>query len=387
MNTPVALSLDLLPANVAARIAYFVAHAGQGYYTHDDADAAAVVVIDGDALHSDRHLKQAREDGRTVLLLSSVLHTFKGGVMLGKPVSGQKLLQAALPLSLLQTVPSTHVVPEECIPVLKRRSGKAHVAGGNAAQQIHRPARPSAAQQETTVRVQEATQDSPWSALYGERDDAHVEDLSETNLAYYKPELTLAGHIKAALKVCEETGSEAAVLMSGVLRLYLDPADGFAFSNLPMHAEPVLQLARSSLATADVEIECFQYDRADVVRDTVGTQRGIINRLESVLWLSALFGSRGRLPEGVCTRQRLQLRYWPDMTRLELFPHAMELAARWLHRPLTLEQMMAARDVPPRYTIAFYNAALAIDAFEKLDEIAPERRAPARLSIVRQRRT
>ena len=40
MNTPVALSLDLLPANVAARIAYFVAHAGQGYYTHDDADAA-----------------------------------------------------------------------------------------------------------------------------------------------------------------------------------------------------------------------------------------------------------------------------------------------------------------------------------------------------------
>lgn len=387
MSAHVTLKLDLLPSNLAARIAYFVAHAGHTDYVLDNADPNAVTLIDDDALASREQLAEAQRAGRTVLLLSSKPRTLKGVVVIVKPVSGQKLLQAALPLRLLLSAPNTASGSDAAIPVLHRTPPSDSDSSRVRVHQIDCRTRAAAQRTPTTAMTPEQQERRRWRLLCGDHSGfagANVTDLPDS---HYKHERTLTAYINTARHACRDTGNEAAALTVGPLRLYLVPATGLVFSNLSIQTSAALNLAASSLAPSEVRCDYIAEHSAKAVRDAVLSQKGIVSRLESFLWLSALLASRGRLPEGTRTGTRLQLRYWPDMTRLELFPHAMELAARWLHQPASLQEMIARTDFPSRFTVAFYNAAQAIDAFDVVGEVAPAQRATPRLSLVREPRS
>ncbi|MFO1425555.1 MAG: hypothetical protein U1F11_00995 [Steroidobacteraceae bacterium] len=81
---------------------------------------------------------------------------------------------------------------------------------------------------------------------------------------------------------------------------------------------------------------------------------------ESLLWQSALFSARGRLPEGTPLDEPVVMRCWPNMTRMALFPHAMRIAAVWADGPRSLLETARLLRIPQRHVFAFYSAAHAL---------------------------
>jgi hypothetical protein len=83
--------------------------------------------------------------------------------------------------------------------------------------------------------------------------------------------------------------------------------------------------------------------------------------MDAFLWKVALWTSRGRVPAGTQLSVPVFLRYWPNMSRLLLPPHALRIAALWAHQPHSLLQTTRALKLPQRYVFAFYSAANALD--------------------------
>ena len=113
---------------------------------------------------------------------------------------------------------------------------------------------------------------------------------------------------------------------------------------------------------------------ARVTHHAGGAMRALLERvraharsgytLDAFAWLCALMSSRGRLPAGLDRAAPVRLRRWPNLTRLEPVPHAIELAAHWVAAPVSIEALTRTAGVEPRFVHAFHNAASALGLFE-----------------------
>ncbi|MCU7842072.1 MAG: hypothetical protein KZQ94_22215 [Candidatus Thiodiazotropha sp. (ex Troendleina suluensis)] len=81
---------------------------------------------------------------------------------------------------------------------------------------------------------------------------------------------------------------------------------------------------------------------------------------DSLLWKTALWASRGRVPVGTSLETPVMLNQWPNMTRLLLFPHALRIAAMWINQPYSLLTTAETLGIPQRYVFGFYSAAHAV---------------------------
>jgi hypothetical protein len=97
--------------------------------------------------------------------------------------------------------------------------------------------------------------------------------------------------------------------------------------------------------------------------DLQGTleQKALVQRLDHVLWQTALETSAGRLPVGVDPAVTVYLKHWPNLTRLHRTPHALRIAALWTTKGAGLLETAQTLKIAQRHVFAFYNAALALD--------------------------
>jgi hypothetical protein len=79
-----------------------------------------------------------------------------------------------------------------------------------------------------------------------------------------------------------------------------------------------------------------------------------------LLWRMVLYSSRGRLPAGTDLTSPVDLKNWPNMTRMAPIAHATRIAALWATHPCSLLETAGILGVPQRYVFAFYSAAHAI---------------------------
>jgi len=85
----------------------------------------------------------------------------------------------------------------------------------------------------------------------------------------------------------------------------------------------------------------------------------VIVPLNQVLWNAALYGSQGQLIEGHSPDVPIQLKAWPNLSRLDFEPHHMKLASIMAGKALTLKQIHLKTHLPWETIIGFYNAAYA----------------------------
>jgi len=86
--------------------------------------------------------------------------------------------------------------------------------------------------------------------------------------------------------------------------------------------------------------------------------------IETFIWSSSLLTSRGRLPHKTDVNKNVGLKIWPNLTRVELSPHAMHLAAVFSKHPGSLLEIPEWTKIQQRYVFAFYNAALSLGMLE-----------------------
>jgi len=87
----------------------------------------------------------------------------------------------------------------------------------------------------------------------------------------------------------------------------------------------------------------------------------VIISFSNVLWNSGLYGSRGQLIRGHSSDVPIQLKAWPNLTRLEFDSEHIKLAAIMTQHVLTLKQIEEKTKLPWDTIVGFYNATWATD--------------------------
>ena len=82
--------------------------------------------------------------------------------------------------------------------------------------------------------------------------------------------------------------------------------------------------------------------------------------IEALLWQTAAWSYRGRLPADTPLDKRMYLRHWPNLTRLLPLPDACRIAALMVRHPMQLARVAEALRIPQRHVFAFHGAASAI---------------------------
>ncbi len=87
----------------------------------------------------------------------------------------------------------------------------------------------------------------------------------------------------------------------------------------------------------------------------------VILSFNHVLWSAGLYGSRGQLVREYAPNTLIQLRAWPNFTRIEFDNEHIKLAALMTQQVLTLKEVAEKSQLPWDTVVGFYNAAWATD--------------------------
>ncbi len=90
-------------------------------------------------------------------------------------------------------------------------------------------------------------------------------------------------------------------------------------------------------------------------------------RWDSFLWKMSLWTSRGKIPKNIDIHLPVYLSEWPNLTKLEKIPHAINIAALMYKQALTLSEIANQLAIPQRYVFAFFNAAYNLGIADNSD--------------------
>lgn len=88
--------------------------------------------------------------------------------------------------------------------------------------------------------------------------------------------------------------------------------------------------------------------------------RGTAERYDAFMWKLALWSSSGRLPIHTNLNKPVSIAMWPNLTRLALFPHAVQLSALWHRQAISIRATAILLDVSYKYIFSFYSACLQL---------------------------
>ena len=112
----------------------------------------------------------------------------------------------------------------------------------------------------------------------------------------------------------------------------------------------------------------------------------VIVPLNQVLWNAALYGSRGQLIEGHSPDIPVQLKAWPNLSRLDFESHHIKLASIMAGKAFTLKQIQLQTNLPWETIVGFYNAAYATNLIvinpANLPTTTTSKSAPVKASLL-----
>lgn len=189
----------------------------------------------------------------------------------------------------------------------------------------------------------------------GGEPDASAEQLADP-ARRYDPTAHLVGVLKDAYLVsCK--WQVPTHLDSPAGRITVDGTTNLIYCEFP--ADKFAAMVRQPLDKRPKTRAFSRQEFADL-QETL-TKRALVQRLDQVLWDTALETSVGRLPTGVDLAAPVYLKSWPNLTRLHRTPHALRIAALWATRGASLMETAQTLKIAQRHVFAFYSAALALD--------------------------
>lgn len=218
-------------------------------------------------------------------------------------------------------------------------------------EEIDRPVEPSLPPEEAERR---------WKTLCGEQDD--VKTAAE--VALFTPENYWLASLLDALRQARETQQSIHLKLSPQDYALLMPKQGLAYCTLHTRSEEFRTLCNNPVQTGQFALHIPNTTELEQMEQQAEGDPNALLDLEAFVWVSSLLTARGRLGRGVEIEQKISLKYWPNLTRLEQFPHIMRIAALWHQRPASALDIAKALSIPQRYVFAFHTAANALNLFE-----------------------
>ena len=171
--------------------------------------------------------------------------------------------------------------------------------------------------------------------FYGMRDDEDYLDSSKSDELYYQPANYLQGVFMQAQQLAKSQGQPVLINGGGVnmvitdlgTRVYSETKDTL------LHKVSFINTEEQSLFIAKaVEQHSFLEQRLSRLTRRASSE---------LLWSLSMWSSKGRLPLNISGESIIQLKRWPNFTRKDLSPHAMEIAALWFNQKVSINETAA----------------------------------------------
>lgn len=339
------------------------------------------VVVDLDGIGADRlWLDVRRRFSGPALVLSVREKQLRHSIWLAKPVRADELISAVarirtelLTLASLQrheariertfkeTLSAPPTVKAEPLPTAKSAPSLKPVVepGKREGWQNLLKDKPPVREEGKAARAAELTlQERRVHECCGDLTDEVYRDPRRHGDLFFQPEDTLLGAMQEALQAAQAAGSPAAIEGLGQ-QLIVCPSRHRIFSEM---REPYLRpLCVRSRRQTPMRIRILPLEETPLTASADPR----LQRLDAVLWNIALWTSRGRIPQGFSIDAPVSLHAWPNFTRLQITPGAMQIAAIWIKHPTGLRATAERLGLPYRYVFSFFTACLALGLAEQ----------------------
>ncbi len=148
------------------------------------------------------------------------------------------------------------------------------------------------------------------------------------------------------------------------LIIVIDHSENSIYCNLPVINDEFSEICFSEVEQKNIKIHDLDYSEVRLYRSKIKQNPVRAHTIESFIWSMSLLTSRGRLPKGTDVTKKVGLKVWPNLTRVELPPHGIHIAAVFSKNPGNLLDISEWLNIEQRYVFAFYNAALSLNMIE-----------------------
>lgn len=208
----------------------------------------------------------------------------------------------------------------------------------------------------------------------GTMDDAVYLDPNRRGELYYEPSDYVQGMLERACQRARDDRQAVRLDVGGQELIVLAGGKQVFCTAREQRLRPLCVTPKPGRLVTMVDLHPSQLP-------TILPQDPQLSSNETILWVMSLWASRGRVPKGTDIDAPVSLASWPCFSRLQITPHAMQIAALWTTRPMSPMQTAKVLSIPHRYVFTLYSACLALGLIEKTQAIKPALATPSHAEI------
>ncbi len=179
--------------------------------------------------------------------------------------------------------------------------------------------------------------------------------------------ITPSEHILSSLletiKQAKETKTVSRLKFKDII-VVIDPKTDSIYCDESIFSDYYANICHAPINKNDIKIHQLDESEIRLYRNKIEAGDENAHSMESFIWTTSLVTHQGYLPVATDINKKIGLKYWPNLTRLESVPHAIQIAAIFHKYSKSLSEVTNEMDIPKKYIIAFYNAALSLDFIE-----------------------
>ncbi len=187
----------------------------------------------------------------------------------------------------------------------------------------------------------------------GSAPDVDLNSPEAREKIFYHPEHFLQGHVQYVLNLAAQNASAMRLSGIGFKTIVIEPSQQLMVSAVSLRS-------LASAGKIPLPFKNMQLTAVSAKDAAAFFQDKEVYSVKNIIWQLALGASRGRLPVNTSLDTPVSLLHWPNLTRLQVPPHAARILSLWSHDDKSLRETVAALDIPQRYVFALYSACSAI---------------------------
>ena len=214
-----------------------------------------------------------------------------------------------------------------------------------------------------------------WKKLCGELENIKNPNAWKNEVVFYTPENYLITSLQDALRLATQSRQMVKIDYQSST-FYFMPEVTQAYSSVAISSEEFESLCKSPVKKTDVVIHIMSIKEVELARSTLSVKPDNVFDLENFMWTAMLLTSSGKLHRNIDIRRRVMLKQWPNLSRIETFPHVVRIAALWKSDAFNMLEVAHNLQIPQRYVFSFYNAACILGLMEHEPEKLKEKMQP-----------
>jgi len=195
-------------------------------------------------------------------------------------------------------------------------------------------------------------------------DKKNIQNNKELKDNYYTLNKHMLSILLDQIEVTKEDSKKVLRLKHNDIIIVINSAEDLIYCNYSLEREEFADFCFNTVNPDDFKIHELDYSEIKLYKTKSIEAPEEAHSFEAFIWTVSLLTSRGRLLEHTDIKKKIGLKTWPNLTRLESFPHAMNIAAVFSKHPGSLQDVPKWLNIPQRYVFAFYNAAMALNMVE-----------------------